>query len=83
MNAQTAGAIGVIVANNQGGTATFVMGGTNAAIVIPSVMVSQNDGAALKALASPTGTMRRRPSSRCRSTARSTATSSTTSTATA
>ena len=57
-NAQTAGAAGVIVANNVDGTATFVMGGTDATIVIPAVMISQNDGAALRALASPSGTMR-------------------------
>jgi hypothetical protein len=49
----------MIVANNQGGTETFVMGGTNRRITIPSVMVSQNDGAALGALPAPkTGTMR-------------------------
>ena len=58
-NAQAAGATGVIVANNQGGTATIVMGGT-AAIAIPSVMISQNDGTALKALAAPTGTIRQK-----------------------
>jgi hypothetical protein len=57
-NAQTAGATGLIVANNQGGTTTIVMGGTNAALVIPAVMISQNDGTALKALAAPTGTIR-------------------------
>ena len=57
-NAQTAGAAGVIVANNEDGTATFVMGGTDATIVVPAVMVSQNDGAALRGLASPSGTMR-------------------------
>jgi hypothetical protein len=34
------------------------MGGTNAALVIPAVMISQNDGTALKALAAPTGTIR-------------------------
>lgn len=57
-NAQAAGATGVIVANNQGGTATFTMGGTDATITIPAVMISQNDGAALKGLAAPAGTMR-------------------------
>ncbi|MCE9659350.1 MAG: M36 family metallopeptidase [Burkholderiales bacterium] len=56
---QAAGALGMIVANNQGGTDTFVMGGTNRRVTIPSVMISQNDGAALRSLASPkNGTMR-------------------------
>jgi hypothetical protein len=57
-NAQTAGAAGVIVANNVDGTATFFMGGTDATIVIPAVMISQNDGTALRLFASPSGTMR-------------------------
>jgi extracellular elastinolytic metalloproteinase len=47
-NAQLAGATAVIIANNQGGTAIFEMGGTDATITIPSVMISQNDGADLK-----------------------------------
>lgn len=55
---QAAGALGMIVANNTGGTETFVMGGTNRRVTIPSIMISQNDGAALRALASPNGTMR-------------------------
>src|SRR5262249_55787816 len=60
LNAQLAGAVGVIVANNTGGDATFVMGGTNRRIRIPAVMVSQNDGATLKAnLAGLNATMRR------------------------
>jgi extracellular elastinolytic metalloproteinase len=49
-NAQLAGATAVIIANNQGGTAIFEMGGTDATITIPSVMISQNDGADLKTL---------------------------------
>jgi extracellular elastinolytic metalloproteinase len=57
-NAQTAGATGLIVANNTGGTVTFTMGGTNPAVVIPAVMISQNDGIALRGLTAPTGTMR-------------------------
>ena len=57
-NVQNAGGLGMIVANNIDGTATFVMGGTDATIVIPSVMISQNDGAALRLLGSPNGTMR-------------------------
>jgi extracellular elastinolytic metalloproteinase len=58
LKVQAAGALGMIVANNTGGTATFVMGGTDPTIVIPAVMISQNDGAALRGIATPTGTMR-------------------------
>jgi len=47
-NAQTAGAVGVIVANNAAG-APFVMGGSGG-FKISSVMVSQADGAILRAL---------------------------------
>ncbi len=43
-NAQNAGAIAVIIYNNQGGTTTTSMSGTNANVLIPSVMISQNDG---------------------------------------
>jgi uncharacterized repeat protein (TIGR01451 family) len=50
--AQDAGAIAVIVANNAAGT--IVMGGTDPTITIPSVMVSNTDGALLKALAAGT-----------------------------
>ena len=52
-NAQTAGAIGVIVANNAPG-APFAMGGACGGCKIPAVMISQADGTALKALASGT-----------------------------
>jgi extracellular elastinolytic metalloproteinase len=50
-NAQNAGAAAVVIANNQGGTDTFTMGaGANAAnVTIPSLMIGQTDGAALKA----------------------------------
>jgi uncharacterized repeat protein (TIGR01451 family) len=48
LNAQNAGAIAVIVAQNTG-DAPFAMGGTEPAITIPSVMVSLADGDALKA----------------------------------
>lgn len=58
LNAQLAGATGVIIANNQGGTTLLAMGGTDPSIVIPSVMISQNDGAALRGLPSPEGVMR-------------------------
>lgn len=46
--AQDAGAIGVIVVNNVAGPAA-AMGGTSGTITIPSVMVSQADGNAIKA----------------------------------
>jgi extracellular elastinolytic metalloproteinase len=53
-NAQTAGAVGVIVANNAPG-APFVMGGSGG-FKIPSVMVSQDDGTTLKSFATGTET---------------------------
>ena len=61
LNAQRAGAISVIVANNQGATVIIPMGpGADGGKVkkISAVMISQNDGAALKALSSPNVTMR-------------------------
>jgi hypothetical protein len=61
LNAQRAGAISVIVANNQGGTAIITMGpGAVGDRVkkISAVMISQNDGAALKAISSPNATLR-------------------------
>lgn len=60
LNAQKAKAVAVIVANNQGGTTVTVMGpgAVGSKVKIPAVMISQNDGAALKALASPNVTMR-------------------------
>jgi extracellular elastinolytic metalloproteinase len=48
LNAQTAGATAVIVANNQGDD-VFVMGGANTKITIPSQLIGQTDGAAIKA----------------------------------
>jgi hypothetical protein len=58
LNAQNAGATAVIVANNTGGTAIFTMGGSSTRIRIPSVMISQNDGAALRGTAGATATLR-------------------------
>jgi len=58
LNAQRAGATGIIVMNNVGGTEVFTMGGTSRAVRIPAVMISQNDGAQLRALADPNATMR-------------------------
>jgi subtilisin family serine protease len=48
LNAQAAGAIAVVMVNNVAGDPT-VMGGASAGITIPGVMVSQSDGALLKA----------------------------------
>jgi hypothetical protein len=53
-NAQAAGATAVIVVNNVPG-APITMGGTDPAITIPSVMVSQADGATIKAGLPATG----------------------------
>jgi hypothetical protein len=47
-NAQNAGAIAVLIANNQPGGA-IGLGGTDATITIPTLSVSQNDGASLAA----------------------------------
>src|SRR5258706_9126192 len=61
LNAQNAGAKAVIVANNSA-SATFAMGGTDGRIRIPAVMISQADGAILKAnLAGLTGTVKAHP----------------------
>ncbi|HEX6474772.1 MAG TPA: M36 family metallopeptidase, partial [Candidatus Limnocylindria bacterium] len=53
-HAQTAGAVGVIIANNNPG-APFQMAGSGG-FKIPSVMISQADGASLRALAPGTST---------------------------
>lgn len=47
-NAQNSGAIGVLMLNNVAG-APIVMGGADAAVTIPSAMVSLPDGTAIKA----------------------------------
>lgn len=46
--AQQAGAIGVVIVNNVGG-APFAMGGASNTITIPSIMISQADGAVILA----------------------------------
>lgn len=46
-NAQLAGAVGVIIANNAAGAAP-ALGGTDASVTIPTVSVSQADGLRLK-----------------------------------
>jgi hypothetical protein len=68
-NAQNAGAIGVIVVNNQPGD-PGAMGGTDPTITIPSVQVSQADGNTIKAGLPATGTIRSnpRPSRSCHDT---------------
>lgn len=48
-NAQAAGAIGVIIADNRASCVPPGMAGTDANILIPVISVSQNDGAALRA----------------------------------
>ncbi len=59
-NAQAAGATAVIVANNSG-TGTITMGGSDSSIVIPAVMVSLDDGNAIKAGLPATGTVSSNP----------------------
>lgn len=49
LNAQLKGASFVIVANNAANAGAIVMGGTDDKITIPSVMVSKEDGDAIKA----------------------------------
>lgn len=53
-NAQIAGVIAVIVANNTGGNSIITMGATTPdnTITIPAVMITQNDGNAIKSLLS-------------------------------
>ncbi len=48
-NVQAAGAIGMVVADNIAGSPPPGLGGTDPAIVIPAVRISQADGVALKA----------------------------------
>lgn len=57
LNAQSAGADAVIIANNTGGTEIFTMGGTERRVKIPAAMIGQNDGASLKGIASPNATV--------------------------
>lgn len=57
-NAQAAGAIGVIVANNRAGDPIVMGGDPTTTITTPSVMVSQADGGVLKTTASVNATIR-------------------------
>lgn len=56
-NAQAAGASALLVANNAPG-APITMGGSDPSVTIPSVMVTQADGATIKAGLPATGTVR-------------------------
>lgn len=57
-NAQAAGAVGVIIGNNQGGTAIINMADGSPSSTLPSLSVTQNDGTAIKnALAAGTVTL--------------------------
>lgn len=56
-NAQVAGAVGAIVANNAGDS-LVTMSGTDSTITIPSAFIGQSDGTTLKGLAPATGTIR-------------------------
>jgi hypothetical protein len=55
-NVQRAGAAGLIVANNSP-AAPVVMGSSGVNLRVPAMMISQADGAALRALANPSATM--------------------------
>ena len=48
-NAQAAGAVGVLIADNAAGTPPAGLGGTDGTITIPSVRITQADGVTLKA----------------------------------
>ncbi len=56
-NAQTGGAVGVIIVNNVAGS-PFAGSGASGGLKIPGVMVSQADGAAIRASLPASGTMR-------------------------
>src|SRR5262249_6841309 len=57
-NAQNAGAVGAIIANNRGGDSIITMGGTDSTITIPSVFVNQTGGPATKRGLPAKGTIR-------------------------
>jgi choice-of-anchor B domain-containing protein len=61
-NAQAAGAAALVVVNNSP-AAPITMGGVDASITIPSVMISQADGNAIKAGLPATGGVSRNPAS--------------------
>ncbi|WP_299492481.1 S8 family serine peptidase [uncultured Shewanella sp.] len=49
LSAQNKGAIFVIIANNKDNDGAFVMGGSDPAVIIPSIMISKEDGDIIKA----------------------------------
>jgi hypothetical protein len=62
MNAQAAGAVAVVIANNTTGNAPILAGAfTAAGPTIPAVSVTQTDGAVIKAALPATGTVRKNP----------------------
>ena len=60
LNAQKAGAVAVVIANNVAGPA-FAAGGTDRKVKIPSGMVTLDDGNTLKSLAGQSGNLRKNP----------------------
>jgi hypothetical protein len=48
-NVQAAGALGMVVVNNVAGTSALAMSGSDTAITIPSVSITQADGATIRA----------------------------------
>ncbi|HEY1305522.1 MAG TPA: M36 family metallopeptidase [Vicinamibacterales bacterium] len=56
-NAQNAGAVAVIVANNSG-ESIFLMGGADASITIPAVFIAQSSGNTIKAMLPTSGVVR-------------------------
>ncbi len=56
-NVQNAGAIAMLVADNAAGSPPAGMSGVDPTVVIPSVRLSQSDGAAIKAAVGPNGTL--------------------------
>jgi len=56
-NAQDAGAVGVIMVNNQGDN-PIVMGGDDATITIPAIMIGQSNGTILKGATGVNATLR-------------------------
>lgn len=60
LNAQNAGAKGVLLQNNVAGNDSFAPGGTDRKVKIPSGMVGNSDGAALRALAGQSANLRKK-----------------------
>ncbi|MFL5319810.1 MAG: M36 family metallopeptidase, partial [Myxococcaceae bacterium] len=58
LNAQSAGAVAVVIFNNDG-SKPFAMGGTSRKVKVPSVMVSDVDGATLEAKAGQSATVQK------------------------